>query len=193
MDRRYQGRSDQPLAPEGTADALALAERLRGRPIARILASPLQRAAATARILAAGLGLAPPAFDPRLAEIAYGAWEGLTQAEIRQRWPEELRRWKRAPETMRFPGGESLDEVRARLLAFLSDEALRMERRMGAVLAVTHAGLIRIAALEASGRSLAGFRRIEVAPAGAWQFRCHVESGTECGAVRIEESESCVS
>ncbi len=153
----------------------------------------MQRAAATARILAAGLGLAPPAFDPRLAEIAYGAWEGLTQAEIRQRWPEELRRWKRAPETMRFPGGESLDEVRARLLAFLSDEALRMERRMGAVLAVTHAGLIRIAALEASGRSLAGFRRIEVAPAGAWQFRCHVESGTECGAVRIEESESCVS
>jgi phosphoserine phosphatase len=194
---RYQGRSDPPLAPEGEAEAEALADRLQGEAVSSIVTSPLRRAEATALILARRLGARPARIDGRLVEMAYGAWEGLIQSEVRCRWPEQLRLWKREPEAMRFPQGESLGDVRLRLLDFLRDAARRPEGgpegRAGSVLVVTHAGPIRIAALEAAGRPLAHFRRIEVRPAGVRRFSLQIGSGTEAGAVLIQEVGPCVS
>ena len=169
---RYQGQSDPPLSPVGETEAQALAERLRGAGITRILTSPLERAAATAGIVARTLGLAPPLADDRLTELGYGAWEGLTQAEVKLRWPDLLRRWKRAPETVRFPGGEDLATVRARLDDLLASrpwETCGMGRAAhgGGVLLVTHTGPIRLLGLAAEGRPLAEFRQIEVLPAFA--------------------------
>ena len=167
---RYQGQSDPPLAPEGEAEATALAGTLRGAGIGCILASPLRRAAATAAILARALGLPPPVTEPRLIELGYGAWEGLTQAEVKARWPDVLRRWKRTPETVRFPDGEDLATVCARLDALLAARPWE-EHRMadaaggGTVLLVTHAGPIRLLRLAAEARPLAEFRRIETPPA----------------------------
>ena len=167
---RYQGHSDPRLAPEGEAEAAALAGALRGERIGGVLASPLRRAGATATILARALGLPPPGVDPRLIELGYGAWEGLTQAEVKARWPELLRRWKRAPETVRFPDGEDLAAVRARLDALLAERpweaaGMRGTAGGGTVLLVTHAGPIRLLRLAAEARPLAEFRRIEAAPA----------------------------
>ena len=176
---RYQGQSDPPLSPEGEAEAAALAETLRDERLGAVLASPLRRAAATAAILARALGLPPPLTDPRLIELGYGAWEGLTQAEVKARWPALLRCWKRAPETVRFPDGEDLATVRARLDALLA--ARPWETAVapggaapgGAVLLVTHAGPIRLLRLAAEARPLAEFRRIETPPGSLHALRLH--------------------
>ena len=107
---RYQGQEDIPLSPVGEAQAAALADRLRGVPIARAVASPLSRARRTAAI-ALGERAAKLSVDPRLMEIAHGEWEGLLASEIRERDGERLRAWREAPDTVLMPGGESLEMV----------------------------------------------------------------------------------
>src|SRR5487761_2103903 len=88
--KRYQGRQDIPLPADGVADAERLARGLAGVPIGLVLASPLARAMATALPLATATG-ATLESDARLVELSYGLWEGLTQVEIKARWPDELR------------------------------------------------------------------------------------------------------
>ena len=159
---RYQGRSDPPLSVDGWADAAALAAALRDECLAAIYTSPLMRARQTADCISERRGNVAVHVDDRLAEIAFGDWEGRTQAEIRAAAPEALRRWKRDPAGMRFPGGETLAEARARLHGFLADLPPEAE----AILVVTHAGMIRLACLDAEGRGDDGFRGIKIAPCG---------------------------
>jgi len=111
---RYQGREDIPLSARGEAQARALGERLAEVPIDRALASPLTRAASTAKLAlgAARAGLLTT--DAGLMEIAHGEWEGLLASDIAARDPERLRQWRDAPGQVQMPGGESLDEVFAR-------------------------------------------------------------------------------
>ena len=167
----YQGRSDSPLSATGVAQARALGIALRAGGVGVIVSSQLPRAWDTARAVGAALGL-PVRCDERLAEISYGEWEGLTQADIKQRWPALLRQWKRTPAEVRFPGGESLIEARDRLLGFLRDPPWLQTTPPGAVLIVSHSAIIRIARLEAEQRSLAAFRDVDVAPASV--FRCRL-------------------
>ena len=101
---RYQGRSDPELTPNGETQARKVAEHLARQNLAAIVVSPLRRAYVTASIVAEHLGL-PITTDERLVEMGYGDWEGLQQAEIKTRWPELLRRWKKAPDEVAPPGG----------------------------------------------------------------------------------------
>lgn len=165
---RYQGRTDTPLNAEGLADAEALAADLAGAGVSLVLTSKLRRAVATAELVALSLGLAAPIRDERLAEIAFGAWEGRTQAEIRAEAPEVLRCWKRSPGTMRFPGGETLDEAASRLCAVIAGIDALPER--GPILLVTHAGMIRLAILKAYGLPAQRFRDADVRPGSVHRF-----------------------
>lgn len=94
--RRMQGRTDIPLNAQGREQARALARSLadaaHGRPDV-IAASPLQRAAETARIIGQELGL-DVALEEDLVERGFGRWEGLTGEEIRERWPREQEDWR---------------------------------------------------------------------------------------------------
>ncbi|MDP2026741.1 histidine phosphatase family protein [Sulfuriferula sp.] len=156
-DGRYQGHSDPPLSVHGEWQAQALAEELASVEVASIIASPLMRAQATAQVIAARLGL-PVATDHRLMELAYGEWEGLQQAAVKQKWPEQLRLWKRAPDQVTFPGGESLSDMRHRVRSFLECAA----GQSGTMLAVTHDGFARLAVLEARGEPLSAFREVRI-------------------------------
>lgn len=156
-DGRYQGQSDPPLSERGKLQAHALAERLATTGQTRIIASPLMRAQATAHIIAARLAL-PVATDPRLMELAYGQWEGLQQAEVKQKWPELLRLWKRAPDQVTFPGGESLSTMQHRVQSFLGHAAAQS----GTLLAITHVGVARLAVLAAQRKPLSAFREIHI-------------------------------
>jgi broad specificity phosphatase PhoE len=81
---RHTGRTDLPLEPDGEAQARAVGTALGGRSFALVLTSPLARAAETCRLA----GLADTAEeDPDLMEWDYGAYEGLTTPEIRERQP----------------------------------------------------------------------------------------------------------
>jgi broad specificity phosphatase PhoE len=111
-------RIDIALSEPGRAAAAALGGRLRGMDFARVVASPLRRAQETAAIVAAGRDIET---DPRLAEMDYGEWEGLTYEQIQERDAERRRAWEQDPERIACPGGESGGDVARRVSAFLED------------------------------------------------------------------------
>lgn len=187
---RYQGRCDPPLIDEGREQAVQIGMRARGQGLRSILSSPLRRARETAEIVAATLGLDAPRVDPRLVELAYGAWEGLTQAEVRACWPDQLRQWKRSPDTASLPGGESLADVHQRLHQFLLDP-MWAAHDDGAVLIVSHAGPIRIALLEAAGMSLCMFRQITVATGSLHALTLRRRYGKISLSTQLPEQEPC--
>jgi probable phosphoglycerate mutase len=125
-EHRFQGSSDVPLSPMGRLEALAVGHRLadQGSPPAlplpvgppRVIRhSPLVRAADTAGAIAEARGMTDALVtDPDLREVAQGAWEGLRHDEVRERWPEELARWRHDPIRHRAPGAESLEEASTR-------------------------------------------------------------------------------
>ena len=80
---RFQGQTDIPLSPHGRHQATALAQRLMAETLHMLYASDLLRAWETARAIAVPHALHVHA-EPRLREMAFGRWEGLTYAEIEQ-------------------------------------------------------------------------------------------------------------
>ena len=108
---RYQGQVDIPLSEVGIAQANALGERLKDLRIDRAVASPLSRATRTAQLALGEARAAQLDFDEGLLEIGHGEWEGLLASEIAARDQQRLRAWREAPDTVRMPGGESLQLV----------------------------------------------------------------------------------
>ncbi|HXM18749.1 MAG TPA: histidine phosphatase family protein [Candidatus Tumulicola sp.] len=150
---RYQGRRDSALSDLGVLQAQALAAALATKERPRAIASsPLSRARQTAQFAAQACGLSL-AIDARLVEIDHGAWEGELASDVARRWPEMLRDWKARPESVTFPGGESLKDVLERWQSFRSDLA----RFESPLVVVTHDVIVRLAALEAAGKGVAGF------------------------------------
>ncbi len=85
LSGRHTGVTDLPLTESGRRDARQLGERLRGLRFAAVFSSPLQRAWSTCEL--AGFA-AKASADPDLVEWNYGAYEGMTPQEIRQRRPD---------------------------------------------------------------------------------------------------------
>jgi len=119
-----QGRSDIPLNEIGRAQAERAAVQLRGRGITRIHASPLSRAAETARIVAAHLSV-PVAFDDDLMETRFGVQEGQPMGAWYDGWVDG----SFTPE-----GGESFAQLRARAVAAVN----RATAAPGLALIVAH-------------------------------------------------------
>jgi len=117
VQKRYAGRSDVPLTQAGVRQAAAAARRLASAGIDAIVTSPLRRAAATAAEVAAVTG-APVVTDEGFRETDFGDWDGLTFAEVRQRWPAELAAWLADP-AIPPPGGESFADVSTRVTGAL--------------------------------------------------------------------------
>ena len=128
VQKRYAGRTDAPLT-----DAAA-AKRLAPAGIDAIVASPLQRTVRTAEEVAAVTGV-PVTPDEGFRETDFGAWEGLTFAEVRERWPSELTTWLADP-SVAPPGGESFTQVSKRVTAAL--HRILAERAHQTVLIVSH-------------------------------------------------------
>ena len=115
-ERRFAGRGDIALTKEGIKQARLAARKLAAAPgVDVILTSPLQRARRTAEAVAEATG-APLIVDDDLIEADFGEWQGLTFAEARQRWPDELTAWLATPDAAP-PGGESFAMVALRVLA----------------------------------------------------------------------------
>lgn len=111
---RYQGQADMPLNEEGLRQAREAAARFNPGVFAAVYSSDLQRARRTAEIVAARLGL-PVRLDARLREIHQGEWQGLLVSEIASRYEGGPSRWRGSPALAIAPGGESVEQVAARL------------------------------------------------------------------------------
>jgi len=113
VQKRYAGLSDVPLTEVGVQQAAAAGKRLASAGLAAIVTSPLARAVRTAEEVAAATG-APVETDDGFRETDFGAWDGLTFAEVRERWPAELTAWLADP-AVAPPGGESFADVSTRV------------------------------------------------------------------------------
>jgi len=129
-DRRHTGRTDVPLTAEGRAAAAALRTTLGGRAFSLVLTSPRARARETCAL--AGLGEHAEVRED-LLEWDYGAYEGITTADIRKARP-DWNLWRDGS-----PGGERPDDVGRRVDRVI-DEALRAD---GDVAMVAHGHVLR--------------------------------------------------
>ena len=148
------------LNEEGRAQALALAERLKGTDLAAIYSSPMERAQETAQPLAAHSGL-QVRLHPGLNETDCGRWAGQPLEKLRRR-----RLWRGLqahPSGTRFPGGESAHEMQARMVSAV--EQIRAAHPDGIVAAVSHADPIKAVVAHYVGLALDLFQRLAVAPA----------------------------
>jgi broad specificity phosphatase PhoE len=134
VQKRYAGRTDAPLTDTGIQQAAAAAKRLAQAGIGAIVSSPLQRTVRTAEEVSAVTGV-PVVTDDGFRETDFGAWEGLTFAEVRERWPSEMTAWLADP-AVAPPGGESFAQVSERVTAAL--HRVLAERARQAVLIVSH-------------------------------------------------------
>jgi ribonuclease H / adenosylcobalamin/alpha-ribazole phosphatase len=160
VERRFAGRGDIPLTSAGVQQAAAAAARLAERGgIDLVLTSPLIRASQTAQAVAAATG-APLSLDDGLVETDFGAWEGLTFAEVMARWPEEMTAWQASADAAP-PGGESFAAVATRVSDAL--ERLLTEHRGQTVVVVSHVTPIKTLVCRAL-----------LAPAAA-MFRMHLD------------------
>lgn len=141
-------RMDAPLNEAGRQQAAALAKRLAGVDFDRVISSPLVRALETADIVAPAERVER---DPRLLEMDYGDWEGLTYEDLERDHGEARKRWERAPDVLSYPGGESGYDVARRVRDFLEDLLADHVRRHGTasvqegpVLVVGHSSTNRV-------------------------------------------------
>ncbi|MGH3999744.1 MAG: histidine phosphatase family protein, partial [Pseudonocardiaceae bacterium] len=112
--RRYSGRRDLPLTELGERQAAAAAARLSTMDgVAAVVSSPMLRARQTAKPVADALGV-PLEVHDGLIETDFGAWEGLTFAEARERDPDLHTRWI-TDTSVATPDGESMDAVHQRV------------------------------------------------------------------------------
>ncbi|HWH81813.1 MAG TPA: histidine phosphatase family protein [Burkholderiaceae bacterium] len=116
VDARIQGQLDIPLNGVGEWQVARLARSLDGEDIAVVYSSDLRRAYQTAEAIAAGHAR-PIVTDPGLRERGFGVFEGLSYAEINERWPMEAARWRQRDPAFGAPGGETLNAFFARSIA----------------------------------------------------------------------------
>jgi broad specificity phosphatase PhoE len=171
-ENRFQGHADPPLNETGRAQAAELAAALVNEPLAAVYSSPLRRAFETAQIVAAPHGLEPVPVGA-LREVDVGSWQGLTRAEIEERFPEQFARWLDYEQG--WEDGESYDEMGQRVLAALLELAATHEGER--ILAVSHGGPVRAAYAAAHGIEHSEARRRGPVVANAFVAEFSVEDG----------------
>ncbi|HRQ39595.1 MAG TPA: histidine phosphatase family protein [Chloroflexota bacterium] len=120
VDGRYTGQSDIPLNDTGRAQARQAAAQLADNPPDVVISSDLERARETAEIIAAAFHL-PVFTDPRLREINQGVWEGMYFADIKAKYTAEFAAREADPLSVAPPGGETVGQVRERVLTAVAD------------------------------------------------------------------------
>jgi broad specificity phosphatase PhoE len=115
LERRYQGQGDSGMTTQGEREARCLGQRLAAAPIDIVYTSDLERAWRTAELAMTGRDI-PIVRDPAWREVQYGAWEGLTRAEVKARYPDLWRQRASDKAGVAPPGGESLLQLQERVL-----------------------------------------------------------------------------
>jgi alpha-ribazole phosphatase/probable phosphoglycerate mutase len=166
---RYQGRSDIPLNETGREQARRLARRIAAWKPEVIVASPLDRALTTARLLqeACGDNVTLLVRDG-LAEIHFGEWEGLSVFEVRELYGSLYRQWRDDPVGVVPPGGEPFEDVLRRVGDVMHEF---LESPFSRICFVCHGGSIRAAVTAL----------LELPSSFAWRMRLD-----NCGLVGLD-------
>lgn len=159
---RFRGRTDLPLTDRGMAEAQAVAERIAEawRP-AKVYTSPMQRCVDTGRAIAKACSIESQAID-YLHDIDYGAWQFRSYEEVEKTEPELFAAWFATPHLVRFPNGESLQDMVAR-----TADALRLvlSRHVeDTVVMVGHTSVNRALLVQLVDQPLSAYWRLAQAP-----------------------------
>jgi broad specificity phosphatase PhoE len=181
--RRFRGHEDIPLTELGRAQAEATAKRIAElwRPD-DVLTSPMDRCVATGAAIAKACNT-PNRVLGSLMEIDYGEWQWKTHEEIRQTLPELYARWRTTPHLFRFPQGESLQELVARV-----GDALRyvlQEHRDRTVVLVGHNTICRVLLMQVLDQPLSAYWRLNFKPCGISEVEF---AGDAPRVLRVNES-----
>ncbi|MHB0858044.1 MAG: histidine phosphatase family protein [Anaerolineae bacterium] len=204
-EERFRGRTDLPLDDLGVRQAEALARLIeRDYVPAAVLTSPLQRAVQTAAPIAVSaepamrametvvrsVGGDGPALslsiraDRGLMDLDYGVWSGLTTEEAEEHYPDLYAAWMERPNTVRFPGGEALVDVRERAMELVG--RLLNEYAEQEIVLVTHLMVCRVLLCALLDIDLDHYSRFRVDNASL--TRLDVERGV---ATLITANETC--
>jgi len=154
-DGYFAGDIDPPLTERGRAQAEAAGRLGATLDLTAVYVSPKQRARQTAEPILRASGL-QAIVDEGLREIAYGAWEGRKETEVKAAEPELFMAWSQDPALVSPPGGESAFAIAARALPVLV--RARHEHPTGNVLFVSHKATIRVMVCALLGMHLGRFR-----------------------------------
>lgn len=157
-EERFRGRADVSLNQTGLLQAEQTGRHIaaKWKPVA-VYSSPLARAVKTAEVIAGYFDL-PVQVHPSLTDIDYGQWQGLTPEEVRERWPKMIDEWYNKPNSMRIPGGETLEQLRSRALAVIDELTARYKDQT--IVVVGHTVINRIILLGVLGLSNDRFWRL---------------------------------
>lgn len=173
---RWQGHTDVALSAEGQRQASLLGRRLRNVEFQAVYSSDLERARATARL---ALPEARLIEDPRLREVHFGVFEGCTRDELDDEKLALLEDWLRDPFGRRLPEGESMNDLAARLGAWLDELPAT-----GRVAVFTHGGVIRCSLWTITGPPLGNRWTVQLANAGItcirYARRTSIERVNDC-------------
>ncbi|WP_324653528.1 histidine phosphatase family protein [Georgenia sp. H159] len=138
---RLQGQSDIELNATGVRQAEAAAARIAELGPTRIISSDLVRAMRTAQALGELAGVRVDA-EPRLRERSFGRWEGLTQREIQDGWPDAYRAWRQGEEPEGI-GADGRQEVGRRVAAAVLEAVADVDDD-GVLVVVAHGAAITL-------------------------------------------------
>jgi len=159
---RFRGREPLELTARGNSEAAAIAERIaRAWQPSRIYTSPLGRCVTTGAALAKACGIAAEVCND-LVDIDYGAWQFKTFERAKNDDPALFAAWFATPQLVRFPNGESLQDLAAR-----TADALRfvLARHPGdTIVLVGHDSVNRVLLLQCLDLPLSAYWRIAQAP-----------------------------
>ena len=150
-EARYTGQSDLSLSALGERQAEALAAALASERLVCLVSSDLHCARATAEAIARYHDL-PVLADSDLRGIAMGEWEGHTYAEVQAHAPDAIRRWQEDAVAVAPPGGETVAELRDRLVGAL--DRWFAAYPTGRVLWVTHSDVAGVLLCHLLGMAL---------------------------------------
>lgn len=158
--RRVQGgNSDIELSEKGREQAYKVASALKGEEIKAIYSSPLKRALETAKSIAELHNL-KVIEEPALREIDAGEADGLSVEELSQLYPQFWKEWREGEGSIRWPGGESLEEVGERAWGLV--ERLKVRHNKDTIVLVSHTFVLSVLILKALGIDLGSFRRLRI-------------------------------
>jgi len=130
----FRGQIDLDLNETGIKQAELLAGCLSTSTIEAIYSSPLKRALKTAEIIARPHKLKVNV-EPDLVDFNFGRWQGLSHHEVKEQYGELYAGWLHHPEQVQMPGGETLEDVRTRIIRFRNKV---IESHRGTVVSVGH-------------------------------------------------------
>jgi len=157
--QRFAGYSDVELSTAGYRQVERLRDRLANEKIDAIYSSDLRRALVTAEAVSSGHNVEIVTCS-ELREINYGELEGLTFEEISRRYPEVAELVTNFSHRLRFPGGESFEELVERASKFL--DKLKRHTPSQTILVVSHSGPLRVLVCHLLGIDLSHWRQIRL-------------------------------